>query len=180
MLFLILVIIVVVLGFFIIQQLDERRWQRYQFERDIFFRDHPLLMQDVEDFYHVVKLSHAIQRKIITELMLKASTHPIYKKIRLQRMPNFQNNKFHIQIMLNDMKIAELDQLYAQQLGECLDHKDFEIGRPLEVLSEIMVLQKQSHELSCQIRLNLPQDPTEISQLLLAEKKARPIYPFRS
>ncbi|MFW1858638.1 hypothetical protein [Acinetobacter defluvii] len=77
MLFLVLVVIVVVLGFFIIQQLDERRWQRYQFERDMFFRDHPLLLEDLDSFDYMLKLTHAMQRKIITELMLKPTMQPI-------------------------------------------------------------------------------------------------------
>ncbi|WP_111858962.1 hypothetical protein [Acinetobacter sp. CFCC 10889] len=170
MLFLVLVVIVVVLGFFMIQQLDERRWQRYQFERDMFFRNHPLLIQDLEDFHYVLKLSHATQRKMITEQMLKVSTQPIYKKVRVQRLPETRQEKYHIQVLLNDIKIAELERNYAQQFGKCLVKTDFEIGRPIEVLAEILVLQKNSCEQICQMRLSLPQDPNEIVNLLVAEQ----------
>ncbi|RYL29612.1 hypothetical protein [Acinetobacter piscicola] len=170
MLFLVLVVIVIVLGFFMIQQLDERRWQRYQFERDMFFRDHPLLVQDIDDFDYALKLSHAMQRKIITELMLKPTIQPIYKKMRLQRLPEIRQEKYHIQVLLNDIKIGELDRNYAQQCGERLVKTDFEIGRPIEVLAEILVLRKNNHELTCQIHLSLPQDPTQIANLLVAEQ----------
>lgn len=170
MLFLVLVIIVIVLGFFMIQQLDERRWQRYQFERDMFFRDHPLLLQDIDGFDYALKLSHVMQRKIITELMLKPTIQPSYKKIRLQRLPEIRQEKYQIQVLLNDIKIGELDHNYAQQCGECLAKTDFEMGRPIEVLTEILVLHKNSHELSCQIHLSLPQDPRAIVNLLVAEQ----------
>ncbi|AWL27660.1 hypothetical protein DJ533_03155 [Acinetobacter defluvii] len=171
MLFLVLVVIVVVLGFFIIQQLDERRWQRYQFERDMFFRDHPLLLEDLDSFDYMLKLTHAMQRKIITELMLKPTMQPIYKKVRLQRLPETSQEKYHIQVLLNEIKIAELEPNYAQKFGESLIKTDFEIGRPIEVLSEILVIQKNSHELGCQMCLRLPQNPTDIAQLLLVEQK---------
>lgn len=171
MLFLVLVVIVIVLGFFMVQQLDQHRWQRYQFERDMFFRDHPLLMQDLENFHYVLKLSHTIQRKIITELMLKASMQPIYKKVRLQRLPEMGQEKYHIDVLLHDIKVAELDRIYAQKFGESLIKTDFEIGRPIEVLSEILVIQKNSNELVCQMRLSLPQNPRDIARLLLLEQK---------
>ncbi|MFW1858639.1 hypothetical protein [Acinetobacter defluvii] len=74
-------------------------------------------------------------------------------------------------MLLNEIKIAELESNYAQKFGESLIKTDFEIGRPIEVLSEILVIQKNSHELGCQMCLRLPQNPTDIAQLLLVEQK---------
>lgn len=170
MVFLVLVAVVVIFGFVIVQKMDERRWQRYQFERDMFFRSHPLVIEDTTEFSYQLKISYAAQRKIITEQMLKPTAQPYYKKVCLQRVPESQHEKYMIDVMLKDIKIGQLDYIYAQQLGQYLEKTDFKVGRPIEVLSEILVIQKSEYELGCQIRLNLPADSAEIEYLEVKEQ----------
>lgn len=73
MLILVIIVVVAVLGIIFAKQIDQRRWQRYQFERDIYFRQYPFQWKGLEQFELVLNINAQAQKKLINQLMLRPS-----------------------------------------------------------------------------------------------------------
>ena len=71
MLILVIIVVVAVLGIIFAKQIDQRRWQRYQFERDIYFRQYPFQWKGLEQFELVLNINAQAQKKLINQLMLR-------------------------------------------------------------------------------------------------------------
>ena len=167
MLWLILIAIIIGIGFIFAQHIDQKRWQRYQFERDIFFRTHPYLLDTNQQFAILFAIGKSSQKRLINELMLKPSDQSIYKKIYLQRESTKNHDLQTVKVTLNDLKLGYLEKQYAHALCQSLKHTDFLIGRPIELLAEIFVFECDHGELGCRVKLDLPRDPQMVRELLI-------------
>ena len=170
MLWLLLIIICVIVGFVIICQSDQRRWGRYQIERDMYFQMYPYRLDPSLPFSVVVPLGYLAQRKLKNELMLKLNKQAIYKTALIQREAARQNQTYVVQVRIHDHKVGEIDAQYAEKLCLNLAQTDFFIGRPISLQAEITVFQKSAHECGCHLKLNLPADPQFDSEQLIETK----------
>lgn len=171
MLWLLLIIICVVVGIIVICQSDQRRWGRYQIERDMYFQMYPYQLLDPSlPFSVVVPLGYLAQRKLQNELMLKLDQQAIYKTALVQREAARHNQTYVVQVRIHDHKVGELDPKYAEKLCLNLAQTDFFIGRPISLQAEITVFQKSEDEYGCRIQLNLPADPQFDSEQLIETK----------
>ena len=82
MLILLIIVVVIALGIVFAKQVDQRRWQRYQFERDMYFRQYPFLWKSLDQFELVLSIQTHAQKKLINELMLRSSENSFIKKAR--------------------------------------------------------------------------------------------------
>ena len=80
MFILLIIVVVAVLGIMLVKHIDQRRWQRYQFERDMFFRQYPFQWHGLEQFELVLNINVHAQKKLINELMLRASENSYIKR----------------------------------------------------------------------------------------------------
>lgn len=162
----------IALGIMFAKHVDLRRWQRYQFERDMYFRQHPLYLQCGEQFEIALHLNKTIQKKLVNELMLKPSDQSVFKKALIQRDADSTGQKYNIKVSIQDKTYGYLDFAYADELGEQLKYTDFEIGRAIEILVEIIVFKTMDFnemrgECGCRVRLDLPRDPRMVSKFLV-------------
>ncbi|SPL68928.1 hypothetical protein [Acinetobacter stercoris] len=165
MLFLILIIVIIVLGFVFAQRIDQHRWKRYQIERDLYFRQHPYRLESDQQFAIMVSVSKMQQKKVINALMLKSSSKQVLKKAYVLR--DFESNQqgYALKVMIQDIPVTYLDSNYSALFAQSLEQTDFEIGRPIETLAEIMVF-GEGEDLRCRIKLDLPKDPVMIKSWL--------------
>ncbi len=171
MLILVILVVVFVLGVVLAKRVDQRRWQRYQFERDMFFRQNPFQWKGLEQFELVLNINANAQKKLMNELMLRPSEMSYIRKSRIQREPECAHQKYAIKVMINDLTIAHLEKKYAELLGETLQHTDFETGRPIELNAEIIVFEKDDVEFGCRVKLDLPRDPRMSGEYLVENVK---------
>ena len=167
MLILVIIVVVIVLGIIFAKKVDQRRWQRYQFERDMYFRQYPFQWKGLEQFDLVLNINASTQKKLINELMLRSSEMSYIRKARIQREPEYTHQKYAIKVMINDLIIGHLEKKYAELLGETLQQTDFETGRPIELEAEIIVYEKDDIEFGCRVKLNLPRDPRTAGEFLV-------------
>jgi hypothetical protein len=166
MLILLIIVVLAALGIILAKHIDQRRWQRYQFERDIHFRQYPFQWKGLEQFELVLNINPQAQKKLINQLMLKPSDGSYIKKSCIQREPEHPRQHYTIKVMIQDLTIGCLEKKYAELLGENLNQTDFEIGRPIEINAEIIVFEKED-ELACRVKLDLPRDPRTAHQYLI-------------
>ena len=171
---LVLMVITAVICIVVIKNVDQRRWQRYQIERDLFFRDHPYVLKSEPDFNVRLNISKPIQIKLINNLMLKTSTPHIFKKAVIQReqVTDHQAQKYLVKVMVEDIKVGYLEQHYAEHFCESLKKSDFFIGRPISVLSEVTLCKNRLGESGCRVILSLPEDPKDVKDLLQEKNEA--------
>ena len=172
MLILVIIVVVIALVFVGAKQVDQRRWQRYQFERDMFFRQYPFLWKGLEQFDLVLNINANAQKKLMNELMLRPSEMSYIRKSRIQREPESTGQRYMIKVMVNDLTIGYIEKKYAELLGENLQHTDFEIGRPIELNAEIIVFEKDTAEIGCRVKLDLPRNPRTALDYLVENKSA--------
>jgi len=170
MLILVIIGVVIVFGIFFAKRVDQRRWQRYQFERDMHFRQFPYLWNGPDQFELVLNMNSNAQKKLMNELMLRPSETSYIRKARIQREPENSSQKYLIKVMIQDFMISRLEKKYAELFGENLQQTDFEIGRPIELNAEIIVFGK-GDELVCRVKLDLPRDPRTANQYLIENNK---------
>ena len=173
MLILVIIIAVIALGVIFAKHVDQRRWQRYQFERDMYFRQNPFQWKGLEQFELVLNVNSNEQKKLINTLMLRASETGYFKKARVQREPECANQQYSIKVMIQDLTIGRLEKRYAELLGENLQQTDFETGRPIELNAEIIVFEKDDIDLGCRVKLDLPRDPRTAHEYLIANMKQK-------
>lgn len=162
MLFFIIIFILLVFGFWIVRHVDQRRWHRYQLERDLYFRQHPYQFEGDQEFAILLLTAKPIQKKLINLFMWKAATQPYYKKVMLLREADQIQQSDRVKVVLGDLSLADLELKYAAKLCQSLQHTDFQIGRPIEVLAEFLILQPHAHIPTLRIKLDLPRDPSEV------------------
>lgn len=167
MLLFILIIIVVIGGVFLLRHNDQRRWGRYQIERDMYFQIHPYQFAEEYPFGITISVGHIAQRKLQNELMLKLDHQPTYIAALVQRDEARQNQKYVVKVCINDHKIGELEPKYAEKLCLNLEKTDFFIGRPILLQAEIELFQKMPSEMGCRVKLNLPTDLSSIETQLI-------------
>ena len=167
MLILVIIIAVIALGVIFAKRIDQRRWRRYQFERDMYFRQYPFQWKGLEQFELVLNVNSNAQKKLINTLMLRASETGYLKKARVQREPECANQQYSIKVTIQDLIIGRLEKRYAELLGENLQKTDFETGRPIEINAEIIVFEKDDIDLGCRVKLDLPRDPRTADQYLI-------------
>lgn len=173
MLILLIIVVVIALGIVFAKQVDQRRWQRYQFERDMYFRQYPFLWKSLDQFELVLSIQTHAQKKLINELMLRSSENSFIKKAWVQREPECAGQRYSIKVMIQDLLIGRLDKKYAELLGEHLSQTDFEIGRPIELNAEIFVFEKGETEIGCRVRLDLPRDPRTAARYLVENQQIK-------
>ena len=166
MLFLILTFIVIALGFLLVHSMDQRRWHRYKFERDMFFRNNPYILQCNEKFELDLHVTNTVQRKLLSVLMLKTQQQQVYRTATLQRDTD-QYRRNSVKVTLCDLTVANLEPYYAEKFCKSLAHTDFSIGRPIEVAAEILLCVDLKQTLIQEIRIDLPLDPAQANQYLL-------------
>ena len=179
MLLFILMIVCVVVVFLIVRNNDQRRWSRYQIERDMYFQMHPYHLKQDLPYSVVVPLGHTAQQKLKNELMLKPAACHLYETALIQREAARQNQMYVVQVRIHDYKVGELEPKYAEKLCLNLEKTDFFIGRPIALNAEIQVFQKNLSECRCRIKLNLPADPQLAQQVLIEPKikREKPLEP---
>ena len=170
MLILLIIVVVIALGIVFAKHVDQRRWQRYQFERDMFFRQYPFQWKGLEQFELVLNINANAQKKLINELMLRPFEQSYIRKARIQREPECSRQQYAVKVMINDVTIGYLEKKYAELLGENLQHTDFEIGRPIELNAEIIVFEKDA-ECGCRVKLDLPRNPRTAHEYLVDDKQ---------
>lgn len=166
MLILVIIVVVAVLGIIFAKQIDQRRWQRYQFERDIYFRQYPFQWKGLEQFELVLNINAQVQKKLINQLMLRPSNDSYIRKSSIQREPEYPRQHYTIKVMVQDFTIGYLETKYAELFGASLDQTDFEIGRPIELNAEIIVFERDNG-VSCRVKLDLPRNPKTAYQYLI-------------
>ncbi|RKG38902.1 hypothetical protein [Acinetobacter rongchengensis] len=171
MLILVIIIAVIALGIVFAKHVDQQRWQRYQFERDMYFRQYPFQWKGLEQFELVLNMNTHAQKKLINELMLRASETGYLRKARVQREPECVNQQYSIKVMIQDLTIGYLEKRYAELLGGNLRKTDFETGRPIELNAEIIVFEKDDIDLGCRVRLDLPRDPRTVDRYIIENNK---------
>lgn len=166
MLFLILTFVVIALGFLLVHSMDQRRWHRYKFERDMFFHDHPYVLQCDEKFEFELHVPKTIQKKLINVLLLKTDQQRIVRKAIIQRdAEKHQPNS--VKVILCDLPVANLEPYYAERFYQSLINTDFSIGRPIEVSAEILLCNSQDQKTIQHIYLDLPENPRQANQCLI-------------
>ena len=166
MLILLIIVVVAAMGIMFAKHIDQRRWQRYQFERDIYFRQYPFQWKGLEQLDLVLNINAQAQKKLINQLMLRPLDGSYIRKASIQREPEYPRQHYTIKVMVQDFTIGYLETKYAELLGENLDQTDFEIGRPIELNAEIIVFEKDD-EFACRVKLDLPRDPRTAHQYLI-------------
>ena len=148
MFILLIIVVVAVLGIMLVKHIDQRRWQRYQFERDMFFRQYPFQWQGLEQFELVLNINVHAQKKLINELMLRASENSYIKKSRIQREPECSRQQYSIKVMIQDLTIGHLEKKYADlQFQNCLDQAlQIQIFRQHDQLVATLVAQQHLKE----------------------------------
>ncbi|NHB56885.1 hypothetical protein G9F32_02390 [Acinetobacter sp. 194] len=160
--------IIAVICIVTIKNVDQRRWQRYQIERDLHFRDHPYVLKSEPAFNVRVIMSKSAHFKLINTLMLKQSTQQVFKKAMLQREKASEQDayQFVVKVLIEDIHIGYLEQHYAETFCEVLKESDFYIGRPISILSEVTFCKNNFSDAGCKVVLGLPLDPNEIKDLI--------------
>ena len=164
---LIVMIVSIALGFFFLKRLDQRRWQRYQIDRDLYFRQHPFQIKLNDVFKIPVAMNKSAQFKLVNDLMLKSSEQTILKKAQIQRMPAQSHHQFIIKVVIHDIIIGYLDKNYAERFCLSLKDTDFFIGRPIETLAEITFVELKPTMLGCRVKLDLPTNPKMANSLIV-------------
>ncbi|QIO07699.1 hypothetical protein [Acinetobacter lanii] len=164
---LIFMIVGIALGFFFLKQLDQRRWQRYQIERDVYFRQHPYSFKTTGSYSIAVAMNKSAQFKLINELMLKSSQQPVQRAALIQRMPAQSHHRYIIKVLVEDITIGYLDQSYAERFCLSLEDTDFFIGRPISTQAEISFYALKPNILGCRLKLDLPNHPHLASHYLM-------------
>ena len=156
----------------LIKKVDHQRWHRYQIERDLFFRDHPYELKIEQDFNLHIALTKPAQFKLMNELMLKSSDEELYRKaiIQRERALDAQSSQYMVKVKIADIEMGYLEQNYAEQFCKTLKKSDFFIGRPISILSEIMICKNARGDSGCRVKLGLPEDPNAIKDLLIENK----------
>lgn len=172
---LVLMLIVLVMSIFLVKRVDQRRWQRCQIERDLFFRNHPYELNAEQDCIVQVSMTKSAQTKLINEMMLKSVGQPIIKKAMIQReyVDENQPHKFMIKVMVKENMIGYLEKKYAESFCQNLKQTDFFIGRPIATLSEVTLYRNSAGESGCKVKLALPTEPLDIIDLIV-EKQPEP------
>lgn len=166
MLFLILTFIVIALVFLLLHSMDKRRWHRYKFERDMFFRSHPYILHCNEKFEIELHVTNTMQRKLLSVLTLKSDQLQRYRTATILRDAD-QYRRNSVKVMLCDLTVAHLEPYYAEKFCKSLAHTDFSIGRPIEVSAEILLSIGENQTEIQDIRIDLPLDPTQANQYLV-------------
>ena len=171
---LLFMVIALMLGVVIIKKIDQRRWQRYQIERDLYFRDHPYELSHEQDFQIMVAMQKAAQFKLINEMMLKSLDQPILKKaiIQRERVLDSEKHQFVIKVIVRDIHIGYLDHQYAEQFCQQLKKTEFIVGRPISIWSELTILRNSAGERACRVKLGLPENPKMIEHLIMEKEKS--------
>lgn len=157
---LILMVIIIALGFIFLKQLDQRRWKRYQIDRDLFFRQNPYQLQQDTACVVAVAMTKTAQFKLRNELMLKTADERVLKTALIQRMPSQSHHQYIIRVSIEEVLVGYLDKVYAARFCLQLQDTDFFIGRPIAVQAQVsFVTQHQG----CIVRLNLVADPYQMS-----------------
>ena len=164
--FLIMCIVLVVVGFMLLRQLDQYRWRRYRVERERYFQMHPFHLDGDGQFGISLPLSKPIQIKLMNAFMWKATEQQFLKKVRIQREEQSETENMRVKVALGDIHLGYLESRYARQLCQNLDQTDFGVGRPIEVLAEIWVLVQQAEFIGCKIKLDLPEETQHLAELL--------------
>lgn len=164
---LIVMIVSIALGFFFLKQLDQRRWQRYQIDRDLYFRQHPFQLKLNDVFEIHVAMNKSAQFKLVNELMLKSSEQTTLKKALIQRMPAQSHHQFIIKVVIHDIIIGYLDKNYAERFCLSLKDTDFFIGRPIATLAEIKFCELKPNVHGCRVKLDLPSNPKLANSLIV-------------
>lgn len=164
----IFMVIALVLGVVIIKKIDQRRWQRYQIDRDLFYRNHPYELSHEQEFNVIVKMDKSAQFKLINGLMLKSLSQPVLKKAMIQRerVLDSEKHQFVIKVMVRDINIGYLEHQYAEQFCQCLKKTEFYVGRPISIWSELTIFRNSAGEHTCRVKLGLPVNPNEIINLM--------------
>lgn len=157
---LIVVIITILLAVVLIHKVDQRRWKRYQLERDVYFSKYPYVYKGRDQFNIGLSVPKLSQLKLINLLMLKSTQQYLYKNMRLLRGDGQCLNR--IQVLMDELYLGILEPSYAEQLCSHLSHTDFIIGRPIEILAEIFVLSPEQGLGLCKIHLDLPLNPEHV------------------
>lgn len=169
---LILMVIIIALAFVFLKQLDQRRWQRYQIDRDLFFRQNPYAFQSSHDHLIHVAMNKSAQFKLVNELMLKSSEQTIVKNAVIQRMPAQAHHQFIIKVMVEEISVGYLEKQYAERFCQSLLETDFFIGRPISIRAEIRFCELKPNVHGCRVKLDLPSDPTLANELIFEKPKA--------
>lgn len=169
---LILIVILIALAFVFLKQLDQRRWQRYQIDRDLFFRQHPYALQSSHQHSIHVAMNKSAQFKLVNELMLKSSEQTIIKKAMIQRMPAQAHHQFIIDVLVEEISIGYLEKKYAERFCQSLLETDFFIGRPLLTSAEISFCELKPNVPGCRVKLDLPSDPNLANELIFEKPKS--------
>ena len=164
---LIFMIVSIALGFFFLKQLDQKRWQRYQIERDLYFRQHPYPFPLKNDFAVHVLMNKTSQFNLVNGLMLKSVDQSILKNALIQRIPAQTHHRYIIKVMIEEISIGYLDKTYAERFCQSLEETDFFIGRPIATLAEISFCELKPNVQGCRVKLDLPSNPHLASLYLM-------------
>ena len=170
MLFLILFVLLIVVAFICVQQLDRRRWHRYQIERDLYFHQYPYVLEGEQKFEVYLPVSQNIQRKLMNTLMLTLQKQSLLKKVIIQREAEQKDHPFLVRVMIHDLNVGYLELKYAEQLCKILRETDFVIGRPIEVMAELSAIPNIGVDLTCRVRLDLPKNLKLVKELIKEKK----------
>lgn len=169
MLFLILFAILIVVSFLFVQQLDRRRWHRYQIQRDMYFHQYPYILDNQQKFEIHLPINQSMQRKLLNHLMLNLKQQSVLRTAFIQREAEQKNHSFLVKVMIHDLKIGYLESKYAEQFCQALQQTDFVIGRPIEVMAELSVLSNLGSDSGCRVKLDLPKN-LKLVQAIVKEK----------
>ena len=167
-----LMIITALVCIVLMKKVDHQRWHRYQIERDLYFRNHPYELKTEQDFNLHVTLTKSMQFKLINELMLKSFDEEVYRRaiIQRERIVDSQSPHYMVKVKIADIDMGYLERNYAEQFCKSLKKSDFFIGRPISILSEIMICRNRMGEAGCRVKLGLPEDPDIIKELIFEKK----------
>lgn len=167
MIFLIIIFVLIVSGFILLRSVDQYRWRKYRVEREQYFQQHPLHLNQDGQFGISLPLSKPIQIKLMNAFMWKATEPQQYlKKVFIQREEQSEAKTMLVKVTLGNIHLGYLASGYARQICQDLNNTDFSIGRPIEVLAEIWVLVQQTQFIACKMKLDLPENAADLVKLL--------------
>lgn len=173
---LILLLISIAFAFVVAKYIDQRRWNRYQIDRDVYFRKHPYELMLKGEFAIPVAMNKSTQFKLLNELMLRSNDQPIVQKALIQRMPPQAHHRFIVKVTIQEVVTGYLDKVYAEKFCRSLEDTDFFIGRPMTLLAEIKLIELKPNVQGCRVRLDLPTDPLMVKNLYVEPKKGQSVF----
>lgn len=165
MLFVVIGVGLVVVGWILRRKLIQYRWRQMQIKRQRDFQRYPYCVKDSGQFALGLTLSHAKQKQLIDTFGWNNTEQSFLKKVYLYDVTQHLQQP-QVKVILGAVDLGNLSSHYAQQLRQALQQTDFVLGRPIVVLADIQVSTQEQKIAICRVSLDLPLSAADLTDLL--------------